>query len=218
MCSFEAAVGTALEIGGNYLGQRAAYKQAQAQIDAQAKAAITQMNYAFQNYEQERTDAFDGAVSEIMQTRANAQQLNSAVKAAVAENASGRTAGLLLRTTEGDTARAISSIKDNYARKSNEVDLNKEATYKSTRDYISNLNASAPKMPSRFANFMTSAVSIAGNSITALNQKNDVLSKGQKYNWWTGGAKLGKDVGKKWVGNVPLSVHKKTGKGHGKFM
>ena len=153
-----------------------------------------------------------------MQTRTNAQQLNSAVKAAVAENATGRTAGLLLRTTEGDTARAISSIKDNYARKSNEVDLNKEATYKSTRDYISNLNASAPKMPSRFANFMTSAASIAGNSITALNQKNDVLSKGQKYNWWTGGAKLGKDVGKKWVGNVPLSVHKKTGKGHGKFM
>ena len=57
MCSFVAGVGTALEIGGNYLGQRAAYKQAQAQIDAQAKAAITQMNYAFQNYEQERTDA-----------------------------------------------------------------------------------------------------------------------------------------------------------------
>lgn len=218
MCSFVAGIGTALEIGGNYLGQRAAYKQAQAQIDAQAKAAITQMNYAFQNYEQERTDAFDGAVSEIMQVRTNAQQLNSSVKAAVAENATGRTAGLLLRTTEGDTARAIASIKDNYDRKSNEVDLNKEATYKSTRDFISNLNASAPKMPSRFANFMSSAASVVGNTTTALNQKAEVLSKGHKYNWWTGGAKLGQDVGKKWVGNVPLSVHRKTGKGTGKFM
>lgn len=180
MCSFVAGMGTALEIGGNYLGQRAAYKQAQAQIDAQAKAAITQMNYAFQNYEQERTDAFDSAVSEIMETRTNAQQLNSGVKAAIAENATGRTAGLLMRTTEGDTARTISSIKDNYDRKSNEVDLNKENVYKSTRDYISNLNASAPKMPSRFTNFMTSAVSAIGYTTTALNQKADVLSKGQK--------------------------------------
>ena len=73
-------------------------------------------------------------------------------------------------------------------------------------------------MPSRFANFMSSAVSIVGNTTTALNQKAEVLSKGHKYNWWTGGAKLGQDVGKKWVGNVPLSVHRKTGKGTGKFM
>ena len=57
MCSVVAGVSTALQIGGSYLGQRAQYKQAQAQMDAQAKAAITQMNYAYQNYEQERTDA-----------------------------------------------------------------------------------------------------------------------------------------------------------------
>ena len=80
MCSFVAGVSTAMEIGGNYLGQKAQYEQAQAQIDAQGKAAITKMNYAFQNYEQERIDAFDNAVAEITKVRQNAQQLNSGVK------------------------------------------------------------------------------------------------------------------------------------------
>ena len=226
MCSFVAGAATVMEIGSNYLGQKAQYKQAQAQIDAQGRAAITKMNYAFQDYEQERVDAFDSAVAEITKVRQNAQQLNSSVKAAVAENASGRTANLIVRNVEGDTARAIGSVKDNYARKSNEIDLNKEATLKSTTDYINNLNASAPKMPSRFANFMTSAVSVIGNTTTALNQKADVLSKGQKYNWWTGGAKVGTKAGTKvgstaaktWVGNTPLSVKKKTGVGDGRFM
>lgn len=222
MCSFVAGLSTAMEIGGNYLGQKAQYEQAQAQIDAQGRAAITKMNYAFQNYEQERVDAFDSAVAEITKVRQNAQQLNSGVKAAVAENASGRTANLIVRNVEGDTARSIGSVKDNYARKSNEIDLNKEATLKSTTDYINNLNASAPKMPSRFANFMTSAVSVIGNTTTALNQKNAVLASGQKYNWWTGGAKVGAKAGsttaKTWVGNTPLSFKKKTGVGDGRFM
>ena len=221
MCSFVAGLSTAMEIGGNYLGQKAQYEQAQAQIDAQGRAAITKMNYAFQNYEQERVDAFDSAVAEITKVRQNAQQLNSGVKAAVAENASGRTANLIVRAVEGDTARAIGSVKDNYARKSNEVDLNKEATLKSTTDYINNLNASAPKMPSRFANFMTSAVSVIGNTTTALNQKNSVLASGQKYNWWTGGAKVGAKAGstaaKTWVGTTHRKVFEKTGLGTGVY-
>ena len=85
MCTVLAGVSTALQIGGEYLGQKAQYKQAQAQLDAQAKAAITQMNFAYQNYEQERTDAFDAAVSEITKTRQNALQLNSAVRTLVDE-------------------------------------------------------------------------------------------------------------------------------------
>ena len=213
MCSFVAGASAALEIGGNYLSQRASYQQAQAQIDAQAKAAITQMNYAYQNYEQERVDAFDSAVAEITKVRQNAQQLNSSVKAAVNENASGRTANLIVRNVEGDTARTVGSIKDNYARKSNEIDLNEDATFKSTSNYIDNLNASAPKMPSRFANFLSSAVTAVNYTTAALNQKADVLSKGQKYNWWTGGAKVGGtagSVGKTYVGTVPLSVYNKN--------
>ena len=62
MCSFPAVAQVGLQAAGMYMGQKATAKAAQAQMDAQAKAAITEMNYAFQNYEQERVDAFDSAV------------------------------------------------------------------------------------------------------------------------------------------------------------
>lgn len=215
MCSIVAGVSTALQIGGSYLGQRAQYKQAQAQMDAQAKAAITQMNYAYQNYEQERTDAFDAAVAEITKTRQNALQLNSAVKAAINENASGRTANMIVRSVEGDTARAVGSVKDNYARKSNEIDLNEDATFKSTASYIDNLNASAPKMPGRLANFVGTAATVLQNYTATMNQKADVEAKGQQWDWWKGGAK--KANTKTWVGNTPRSVHEKTGAGVGVY-
>lgn len=218
MCSFVAGASTALQIGGNYLGQKAQYKQAQAQIDAQAKAAITQMNYAFQNYEQERTDAFDAAVAEITKTRQNALQLNSAVKAAVNETASGRTANLIVRSVEGDTARAVGSVKDNYARKSNEIDLNEDATFKSTSSYIDNLNASAPKMPGRFANFVSTASTVLQNYTTTMNQKNSILASGQKYNKLTGGAKRVSNSNQKtWIGTTPRTVYEKKGLGTGKY-
>ena len=219
MCSVVAGVSTALQIGGSYLGQRAQYKQAQAQMDAQAKAAITQMNYAYQNYEQERTDAFDAAVAEITKTRQNALQLNSAVKAAVNENASGRTANMIVRSVEGDTARAVASVKDNYARKSNEIDLNEDATFKSTTSYIDNLNASAPKMPGRLANFVSTANIVLQNYTTAMNQKNAVLASGQKYNSGTGGAKrvATKKAGNSWIGTAPRTVYEKKGLGTGKY-
>lgn len=189
MCSLPGIASVGLDIYGNYMGQKATASAAQKAMNAQAQAAITEMNYAFQNYEQERTDAFDAAVAEIFKTRTNAQQINSTVKAAVNENMSGRTADLLVRTVEGDTARAVSSIQDNYARKSNEIDLNKEATAKGTTAYIKNLNASAPKMPSRFANFVVTGASALGTYTTVMGQKNTIKASGKKYNWWTGGVK-----------------------------
>lgn len=220
MCSFITAANTGLQIVGNYLGQRSTAKQAQAQIDAQAKHAITEMNYAYQNYEQERADAFDSAVAEMTRIRHNAAQLNSSVKVAVNENATGRTADMLIRSVEGDTARAISSVKDNYTRKSNEIDLNEDATFKSTSSYINNLNASAPKMPSRFANLMSSTATIMDGITMGLNQKNAVQASGQKYNWWTGGAKgtgTFSSTGKTWVGNTPRTTYEKKGIGVGKY-
>lgn len=189
MCSFPAVAQVGMQAASMYMGQKSTAKAAQAQMDTQAKAAITEMNYAFQNYEQERTDAFDSAVAEISKVRMNALQINSGVKAAINENMQGRTADLLVRTVEGDTARAIGTVKDNYVRKSNEIDLNKESTYKSTRDYINNLNLSAPKMPSRWQNFLSLSMQALPTVTTALNQKNAVKASGQKYNWWTGGAK-----------------------------
>lgn len=214
MCDFGTAVGTTLQVGGMLLGQRATAKAAQAQLDAQAKSAITEMNYAFQNYEMERTDAFDTAVAEISKIRQNSMQLNSGVKAAVNESMSGRTANLLVRSVEGDTARAVASVKDNYQRKSNEIDLNKETTLKSTKSYIDSLNASAPKMPSALSNILGIGATVLGNTTAALGRKNAVLAQGYEWDWWTGGAKLGKsNTGKTYVGNIPLSAYNAGQKG-----
>lgn len=217
MCSFPAAVGFGLDVASNYLGQRAQAKAAQGALEAQSQAAIREMNYAFQNYEAERTDAFDAAISEIMKVRQNSLQLNSGVRAAVNENMRGRTANLLIRDVEGDTAETVASIQDNYSRKSNEVDLNKEAKELSTIDYIKNLNASAPKMPSRMQNLVHGMSSAVSHYTGAMNQKNSVLAAGQKYNWWTGGAKvgnpLGRESGNTYVGTTPLSVYRATGRG-----
>lgn len=223
MCSFPAAIGFGLETVGNFMGQRSSAKAAQAAMDAQASAAIRELNYAWQNYEAERTDAFDAAVQEIENTRINALGLNSAVKGAVIENMSGNTANLLIRNAEGDTARAVASIQDNYGRKSNEIDLNKEARALSTQDYLKNLNASAPKSPSRFANFVSTAGSGLKYFTGAMDQMNKVKAAGQDYNWWTGGAKnkavsvgggIGGDYsGLTYVGNNPLSKWRQTGVG-----
>lgn len=164
MCSPAAALGgqVAMETFGNYLGQKSSARAAQEAMNAQATAAIREMNYNIVKLEQERTDAFDLAVADISNVRLNSLQLNSGVKAAVNETMSGRTANLIVRATEGDTARAVASIQDNYDRKSNEVDLNRERAVLSTEAYLKNLNASAPKMPSRLSNFMSFAGSALG--------------------------------------------------------
>lgn len=189
MCSFPGIVSTGLDIYGNYMGQKSAAESAQAYMNAAATAAITEMNYAFQGFEQERTDAFDAAVNEIANARINALQTNSGVRAAVNENMSGRTADLLVRSVEGDTARAVASIQDNYDRRSNEIDLNKESKLLSTKAYINNLNASAPKMPSRFTNFLSSAGTALGTYTQVTNQKNTAKANDFDFDWWTGGVK-----------------------------
>ena len=217
MCSFPAVLGFGLETVGNYMGQRRSAAAAQASMDAQASAAIRELNYSWQNYEMERTDAFDAAVQEIENTRINALGLNSAVKGAVIENMSGNTANLLIRNAEGDTARAVASIQDNYGRKSNEIDLNKDYKRISTQDYLKNLNASAPKSPSRFANFVSTAASGLSWYTKGMDQKNSVMSQGQEHNWWTAGAKnsskVGNNSGLTYVGNNPLSKWRQTGVG-----
>lgn len=162
MCDFASIAQTTLSATGNLLGQRAQAKSAQAQMNAQKTAAIRNMNYAFQNFEQERTDAFDAAVAQLDKNAHNAMQLNSEVTNTINENMSGNTARLLERNIVGDTLRTKSSIKDNYDRKSNEIDLNKESQLLSTKDYIKNLNTSAPKMPSAFTNLVSTAATGIG--------------------------------------------------------
>lgn len=120
------AVGSALV--DVYAQNKSLEAQARANVQT-AKNIITSMNYGFQNLEQERADAFDSTVADLQKIRLQGGRLTSQVAAAVNEGLAGggRTADLLKGTTQADTNRALSSSRDNYLRKSNEIDLNKES-------------------------------------------------------------------------------------------
>lgn len=129
------------QVGLQAMGMYQQYSSQAKYLEAQATGATKEMNYAFQNYEIERQDAYDAAVNDIMKTRINQMQLNAQVNAAIAEGyaGGGRTANRLKRAAEADTSRTVSSIQDNYKRKSNEIDLNKETKLISTKDTLENL-------------------------------------------------------------------------------
>lgn len=106
-----------------------------------ARNYLTAMNYSFQNLEQSRLDAFEAAVSELEKTKLQGKRMESQVAAAVNEGleGGGRTADLLKRAAEADTNRATLSIKDNYRKRSNEIDLNKEAALLNARQSIQSI-------------------------------------------------------------------------------
>lgn len=125
-------MGTMVAVGSSLVNVYAQNKSLEAQARANvqtAKNIITSMNYGLQNLEQERADAFDATVADLQKIRLEGGRLTSQVSAAVNEGLAGggRTADLLKRSAQADTNRALSSSIDNYQRKSNEIDLNKES-------------------------------------------------------------------------------------------
>lgn len=124
-------------IFGIYSQNKALEAQGHANL-ATARSMVTSMNYSLQNLEQERRDIFEATVQELERTQLQGRRLTSSVSAAISEGlqGGGRTANLLVRSAEADTHRAMASVKDNYQKKSNEVDLNKEATLMNTRAQI----------------------------------------------------------------------------------
>ena len=137
-------MGTMLATGSALVGTYAQNKSLEAQARANvqtAKNIITSMNYSFQNLEQERADAFDATVEDLQKIRLQGGRMTSQVAAAVNEGLAGggRTANLLKRSVQADTNRALSSSRDNYRRKSNEIDLNKEAQALDTQGRLSSI-------------------------------------------------------------------------------
>ena len=124
-------------IFGIYSQNKALEAQGHANL-ATARSMVTSMNYSLQNLEQERRDIFEATVQELERTQLQGRLLTSSVSAAISEGlqGGGRTANLLVRSADADTHRAMASVKDNYQKKSNEVDLNKEATLMNTRAQI----------------------------------------------------------------------------------
>lgn len=178
MCGFAGMAAATIGLKGLQIRQQN-IANAQA-YQAQANDAIYQMNGSLVNYEQERQDAYDEAVTSIMKTQQNALQLNSQVQAAVNEDMTGggRTADQIMRSTVGDTARNIASIQDNYLRKSNEIDLNKLNTLKSTQRTVASYKEAVK--PNKKADIL----SLMGAGLQAYDAYQNV-----KINRKTGGQK-----------------------------
>ena len=152
--------------------RESARRQAEA-LSKQAGAAVKRMDYAFQNYEMQRVDAYDAAVNNLMKVKQNSLGLLSGVRAAINEETGGdsRTGRALNRAAVGDVLRAESSIKDNYSRQSDEINLNKEAVKLQTQDEIANIKAQAPEMPSVWGLVMQMAGTGLSIYDNYLNQK-----------------------------------------------
>lgn len=134
-------MGTAFTLASTAFGIYSQNKALEAQGRANAATArsmVTSMNYTLQNLEHERRDIFEATVQELERTQLQGRRLSSSVTAAVQEGlmGGGRTASLLMRSSAADTNRAAQSVKDNYQKKSDEIDLNKEATLLNTRAQI----------------------------------------------------------------------------------
>ena len=102
------------------------------------QSMIQSMNYSFQNFEQSRRDAFEATISQLEKVKLQGNRQVSSVLSAVNEGIAGggRTANLIVRSAQADVNRTTSSIKENYTKKMNEIDLNKEATLLNTKNQI----------------------------------------------------------------------------------
>lgn len=127
------------------------------------------MNYNLQSLEQERRDAFDATINDLEKTKLQGNRQEASVEAAVNEGLSGggRTAELIKRSTRADTERATASIKDNYQRKSNEIDLNKETTLLNTKQQIKSIKE--VEAPSFLSNLLSVGTAYLGAAQTVEN-------------------------------------------------
>ena len=112
-------------------------KQAQAN-NKTIQSMIQSMNYSFQNFEQNRRDAFEATISQLEKVKLQGNRQVGSVLNAVNEGivGGGRTANLIVRSAQADVNRTTNSIKENYAKRMNEIDLNKEATLLNTKAQI----------------------------------------------------------------------------------
>ena len=120
---------------------------------------ITSQNYSFQNLEQQRRDAFESTIADLEKNKLQGNRQEASVRAAVNEGimGGGRTANLINRAAAADTFRAISSIKTNYEKKSNEIDLNKESTALNAKQQVGSIqNVESPSMFSTLFSLGTS--------------------------------------------------------------
>lgn len=151
-------MGVAMAVGSAALGLYGQNKALEAQGRANAQTAknlLMSMNYSLQNMEQERADAFDATIDELEKLKIQGNRLTSQVSASVNEGLAGggRTANLIKRASQADVDRSEVNAKENYHRKSNEIDLNKESVLLSTKNQIGSIKQ--VEKPSILSSLMT---------------------------------------------------------------
>ena len=160
--------GVAMQVLGAYGNWKAQRESAIAEGQAmaqQATNAIQSLNYSFMNYEIERRDSFDSAVADLTKNAMSSRVLVGGVENAVSEEMGDSNTGRLInRSTNAEGLRAQTSIKENYNKTSNEIDLNKEQALLSTQQFIAGLNP--PKLPS----YAALALGMAGAGIQSWSQ------------------------------------------------
>ena len=156
-------VGLGMQLLSAYNNYRAQRRQAEAQADqiiAQAKGAIKTMNYSLGNFENERRNAFEASVAQLGAIRMQARGLEASVENSTGEYQNGKTAKLLVRSVKADGLRTTNQVKDNYIRKSDEIDQNKERVFLSTREYLSHLET--PRIPTLLGGILSQAGALLG--------------------------------------------------------
>lgn len=160
--------GVAMQVLGAYGNWKAQRESAIAEGQAmaqQATNAIQSLNYSFMNYEIERRDSFDSAVADLTKNAMSSRVLVGGVENAVSEEMGDSNTGRLInRSTNAEGLRAQTSIKDNYAKTSDEISLNKEQALLSTKQFIAGLHP--PKLPS----YAALALGMAGAGIQSWSQ------------------------------------------------
>lgn len=160
--------GVAMQVLGAYGNWKAQRESAIAEGQAmaqQATNAIQSLNYSFMNYEIERRDSFDSAIADLTKNAMSSRVLVGGVENAVSEEMGDSNTGRLInRSANAEGLRAQTSIKENYAKTSDEISLNKEQALLSTKQYIAGLHP--PKLPS----YAALALSIAGAGVQSWTQ------------------------------------------------
>lgn len=171
-------IGMGLDIWGAYSNYMSSRRQAEAQADqiiAQAKGAIKTMNYSLSNFENERRNAFEASVNQLTAIRLQARGLEASVENTTGEYQSGKTAKLLVRSVKADGLRTATQVKDNYIRKSDEIDQNKERAFLSTREYLSHLET--PRIPTLLGGILSQAGQLVQSYNAYKNMANDRNTK-----------------------------------------
>ena len=160
--------GVAMQVLGAYGNWKAQRESAIADGQAmaqQATNAIQSLNYSFMNYEIERRDSFDSAVADLTKNAMSSRVLVGGVENAVSEEMGDSNTGRLInRSANAEGLRAQTSIKENYAKTSDEISLNKEQALLSTQQFIDGLHP--PKLPS----YAALALGMAGAGIQSWSQ------------------------------------------------